>query len=809
MTIMAIIILLGFSAPVFMESYYYNDMVKPYGENNIVMKVSENTPTRYFSVRQLKEYPNLDTFIKKWTPLFEINTLVGYSVYDKQYTKVVASELEHFSSINSHLNYQSSYLSDNEAIITKTLAFKHNLTIGSTITLYVGTSAKLYYVVDIVKDDGLFQNNSIFINKQGSLLFFLNALNPNIVIPNPQFLTNLYNTVYFETQPNISTQEGIEVISSINEYRLLETMPTVDYASVKQLVDRSLSIYRVIISMIFIAIIVVIQSTYLMYFESRKKQFAVINILGGRVHYSYLITMIEFFIFYIVAMLISNIGSTLIMNLGFKYIGIDQAVTISLLHRLIGAVVLAVIFTIISTFYFHQFQKSSSIVTSIEQGKESFLSRRIVLVVLFVCVFSYLIISIIQLLNPEMYVLSIVSVILSVVLLFFGSVAIVHLAIVCLKNNKKFAFFKLQLQMLVQKKTFYQFTVITLISILSIFLLVLVNTHMEERIVQTNEDYKTDYIMTNIVANFDQVHQEVMEMDSVSEADPVYLARNVVINENQQMIPQLVAIDPTKINSHYGYEMNNLIIESLIQNENAVVLPKRYEMLYHFSAGDIISLYISRENKSVDFVIVGFYENNIGNIGFINLTNLKDNHQIQSNTIFVKEKEQYFGLREVLIEQFSKNLIIIIDNNELIQNYVKQVRINTNYMIYIISIMIVCFVISIVSYTSMLFEDMKTIYSKSMVIGASKWLLMKQTLYETILFVSIYIGVSICIFLLIGKELSLIVLLFGEYEPINVSKNTILNGVLIGLFVIIVSRIIYSFKIRSLDLSQKMHMQTF
>lgn len=803
---MSIIILLGLSAPVFMESYYYDDMVKPFGENNIVMKVSENTPTRYFSVRQLKEYPNLDTIIKKWTPLFEINTLVGYSAYDKQYTKVVASELEHFSSINSHLNYQSSQLGDSEAIITKTLASKHNLTLGSTLTLYVGTSAKLYYVVDIVKDDGLFQNNSIFINKQDSLMFFLNALNPDLVIPNPQFLTNLYNTVYFETESNISTHDGIDVITSIHEYKLLETTPTVDYAFVKQLVDRSLSIYRVIISMIFIAIIVVIQSTYLMYFESRKKQFAVINILGGRVNYSYLITMIEFFIFYVAAMLISNIGSSLIMNLGFEYIGIDQVITITVLHRLIGAIVLAVIFILISTFYFHQFQKSSSVVSSVDQGDESFLSRKSILVVLFVGIFGYLAVSIVQLLSPKLYYLSIVSVILSVILLFFGSFAIVHFVIQSLKSNIKFTFFKLQLQMLVQKKTFYQYTIITLISILSIFLLVLTNTHMERRIDQTNKDYKTDYIMTNIVSKFDVVLQEVMEMDSVSEADPVYLARNVVINENQQVVPQLLAIDPTKINSHYGYEINNVIIESLMQHENAVMLPKRYEMLYHFSTGDFISLYISRENKNLDFVIVGFYENNIGNIGFVNLTNLEDNHQIQPNTIFVKEKDQFFGLREALIERYSKHLIVIIDNNEIIENYVSQVRVNTNYMIYIISIMIVCFVFSIISYTSMLFEDMKVIYRKSMVIGASKRLFIKQIFYETILFVSIFIGVSIGVFLLISKELSLIVLMFGEYEPIEVGSKTVIMGVAIAFIVVIISRVVYGLKIPKLHVSKTINM---
>jgi ABC-type antimicrobial peptide transport system permease subunit len=191
----------------------------------------------------------------------------------------------------------------------------------------------------------------------------------------------------------------------------------------------------------------------------------------------------------------------------------------------------------------------------------------------------------------------------------------------------------------------------------------------------------------------------------------------------------------------------------------------------------------------------------------INLRQKNEFQNINYNSILIKEQEHYFGLKELLIERYSKNLVYVVDYDSLTAKTVKEIQTNTDYMIYTISIMIVCFVFSILNHNMLLFEDMKQSYAKIAVIGASNKQLLQAMVLESIIIWIVVVVTAIISSIMITTELSNIVLLFGEYEPIVLRYSSIVSGTLISTGVYVLSRLIYTVKLIKTPIGQTIRQQ--
>ena len=92
------------------------------------------------------------------------------------YVKTMASSLSSFMKVSDALTLESTNVTKDSLIITSSMAESYGVSVGDSITLYVGTSNKTFQIATIVKDGGLFQGETIFILKSENLSLFLAAI---------------------------------------------------------------------------------------------------------------------------------------------------------------------------------------------------------------------------------------------------------------------------------------------------------------------------------------------------------------------------------------------------------------------------------------------------------------------------------------------------------------------------------------------------------------------------------------------------------------------------------------------------------
>jgi hypothetical protein len=153
-------LLMSFSSRSYISSYFISNYENRYQDLDIKMSISPNSNSRFFSMRDLNDALDKDQYFDEIIPFFEIDSLVEINS-SKEYMKVMSSSLSNLKKV-SNINYQSENLLSDEVIITKSISINYSLNLEDEIILHVGESNKIYKVVSIVEDSGLFQGETIF-----------------------------------------------------------------------------------------------------------------------------------------------------------------------------------------------------------------------------------------------------------------------------------------------------------------------------------------------------------------------------------------------------------------------------------------------------------------------------------------------------------------------------------------------------------------------------------------------------------------------------------------------------------------------
>ncbi len=214
-------------------------------------------------------------------------------------------------------------------------------------------------------------------------------------------------------------------------------------------------------------------------------------------------------------------------------------------------------------------------------------------------------------------------------------------------------------------------------------------------------------------------------------------------------------------------------------------------MLYDMHVGDEIHLNISPPHPYEAFEIGGFFKKEIGDLAIVNLHLFPIYDDVSQNAIFINSSANKETLKNELINLYSKNMVYILDFQQVVDSKVSEMRTITEYMTIILSTIIGCFILSIFNHSILLLGQMKDSYARLYVLGFSKQKMLAMLTKESALLFFILIIASIFSFILLSSVLSSLILISGEYENIQLSMKSLLVGSLIIFIVFIITKVVY------------------
>lgn len=775
----------------FVNSYYYDRLENKYREIDFSMGITLNSNLRFFSIRPLIESTNLDSVIDDYAPFFEMDTLVEING-EKQYVKTMSSTLDNFVKVSNPIHYSQDTLGNNDVIITQSLADRYQLILDDSLTLYLGTLNKDYKIVDIVEDGGLFLDDTIYLNKDGNLSFFLSALSPALGSINPLLMANFYNQVYFNVNSSVSNEQAIEFVSSIPELSNLKYQPVIDYQAIDQMIRRITSFFNLIIIIVFFVILLVIQTTFMLYFQEKKKGFAIVNLLGGSNRFSYGVVLIEITIFFVISLALSVFITNGIIQNGLDYVGAEATYSLETQTILWCALFTFIIFLLTSLYYFISFNRESSIQQTMNQGveKQSKLIPQLIIVVLSLTLYIVTEITIVE--NMIGKYGTIIQTILSVIILFSLSFLLVTMFSKLQQLRKKTLISTLQFKILLAKKSFYQYISVILVCFVSIFLLVLANDHMDKRMESYENEFRMDFVLTNFISRYDETFNQIVSLENVENAEKVGFIKDIDFVDFEQNLGSLVSMDAQSISNYFNFQISVESLENLSNNQKLVILlPERFHMLFDMQVGQLVNLNISPAHPNETFEIGGFFEKQIGDIAISNLHLFPNYNDINQNSIFVNAKNDRLLLKNELINTYSKNMVYVLDYDLIVDAKLSEMRTTTDYMTIILSTIIGCFILSIFNHSFLLLGQMKDTYARLYVLGFSKQKMKIMLINESLTMLLILLVSSITSFILLTDQLSALILISGEYENMRLSMKSLYLGTLIIFLIYALTKVIY------------------
>ena len=791
-------LILAFSMKDFFTSYYYGKLEETYEDYDLIMSVSPLGQTRFFSVSSFNADEQIQDAINKKAMFFEFDVLLQKNDDIKTYVHVKASNLDMLKSINEYVSYPTELL-DDEMIITESLALAMDIKINDDVYIEISNEQKTFVVVDIIKDDMLFSGEQIFIDKSEGLPFFLSALSSSLESLNPALLTNIYNRIYLDVKDSYDIDEVSLLIQSKEPYRLLTYELTIDDEAINQFIQRNITAFFMIISISLFAIIFVLKTTLEVYFHEKKQIYATIHILGGKKRFSVAVVMMEMLFFFIIAFLIAVFLTQQIIYIGLNYLSSNLVYQINQTHIFYAAILALILLGVVVYYYFKKFYQTSDIRSLNQLDLENDMSMSVRIGTTIILITIYLILSFTNI-KPLFMGYQVIFMLVVIIYLLVYAIEIIFYGLKRYwyqKHQDKTIYY--HLKTMLTKRTFKHYLHLVLIAFLTVLLLVFANTYMIDRKDAYQETYQVDLMVINITKNYDDKYLDIKAMDEVKEISKAGLFQQVKTTDENQSIRELISMDPNDISAYFKTNIEPEALSDLNKvTKLYIILPDRYTFLYDYQIGDTIEIYVNGKYKEQTFEIAGFFEKQLGDLAFTNMHHVYDEDDI-FNIFLVNAKEDKTLLKNDLFDQYHQDLIQVIDVDEKLAPLIFEMIQVTNYITFILAIIILCFVVALMNHSVLLYHDMKEVYARMIILGINHKQ-MKKSLVQLFIYIFIVLAiVSMIGYVLISLEMANLAILFGEYEPIRFSVKPLWLGGLILTFTFGLNQWFYILKIKEIN----------
>ena len=788
--IIFVICFMGLANQPVVERYFISREEEKYQNIDLIVGTSQNTNTRFFSIRPFLDAPLRDTFVQDFAPFFEIDTLVGISEQKKQYAKVFSSSTEHLIKI---LDQSSSIdlheLSSNQVVITKTVAEIFDVEEFGTLFVYIGSQVKEFEIVAVIEDGGLFTGNSIFINKEYSLSYFLQALDPALSGISNTFLRNFYNTIYITLQDDVTLGDAVIYMQTLQGFSGLEYTQAISYESLIEQANRTVAFLYAIIIIILMAVTLVIGTTFSLRLSERRGSFATISLLGGKRSVAFFVYFIEFLVLIVSSGIIGMFLANYLLAIGIQMMGSSFVYQLDLIRIVLGFGIVFVLFFLVSGYVFLKASRQSSIAFLKEASFEKKVSLKPIIGVFGLVL---LVIVVLHQIGLRKTIPSIVG-FLEVVLYFvmgFLALWIILFGLLAFWKKRKRTPASFLLQISASKRSFVQYLLIMYVSFLSVFLLFGTRMYVDVKMDQVKSEIGLEYVITNMVTRFEETYQTIQTLEDVESASRGYLYRDIYIKEVESTISSLVALEQN-ITTFFDFSYDEGILEELsIRDTPVIVLPKDFEIIYGMRKGDDITLTINPQQQDVVFEVIGFYYAEVSQVAFANLTLVSQWQDVRMNAIFVNGVAGS-NLFPTLISLFSQNMTVIIDFQAQIGRVIADSTNIMEFVTYIVMVIIVCFVFSIFNQSLLLFAKLRQDYARIYSLGASKQMIAKVHVIEQSIVLAVILCVSMVSLLFVNAKFYQLLLPFGQYERLYITQTAFIVSIVVCIIVFYLAKIVY------------------
>jgi len=774
-------ILLTGSMHEMMYSYFYGEIEEKYQETDMVIEVSDTGDSRFFSIRNFNEQ-NISNVIKSYDAFFEFDVLVDIDK-TQSYVHVYASSLDSLNHISkAEIIYDK--LLDNQVIVTRSFADENLLVIGDQLTLLASDSQKIFEVIEIVEDGHLFSGQSIFIDKQTSITFFLESLSPTLESLPPSLLTNFYNKVYIDLYEGEDFLDVKSIFMNDEAFENLSYFQTYDLNQINQDVKKVTALFDAILIFIFAAIILVLETTLLVYFSDKKKMSATIHLLGGKKSFSLSILFIELFIISLFSFILGILMANQIFDIGLTYLGSFSTYQLSF-KNLIGSLIVFSIVCVISIgFHIFKFRHKTDMSQMHIEGENKITKLSTLVIYTTILVILYCLLQL-DMVNQLIGAYRSIFMMLISILLLYG---LTYLALNLFKyievKSKKMMIIYLLFKQKLNKKQFYHFIAMNITVFLVVFLLVFTVSHLQQRIDRVSNEYQFDLIVTRMINDQDIIYQEISQMDEVIAVEQIAYYESVETNIENQFIEQVISINPHSIKTFFNLNIEQSSIEEFNDLLTPhILLPQKYETVYHLNVGDEVEITLDQTYQNISLKIAGFYQKEAIELAFVNFYAFDAYKDIDTNAMII-DADQKDILENQLIENYGKQMVIIFDFNEqTIIPLVAQMYKVKNYLTLIIGVLLISFMLSLFNHQTMLHLNIAPDDAKILTLGLSKKQLM---IYETIQYAIVFVItsiISVAVFLSLYFALEDFITLFNTYEHLEIVPNVIFIGFIINALI--------------------------
>lgn len=785
--VLSFIITVMLSVMIFgMRNYLYDiftlEFQEQYQDVDLIVTYDNYSSSRIVNARTIKEqYATYFSFVSTF---FNLNGLI--LVHDEFVdVNIYSSTVGEFENV---IDYDVGSLNPMEVMVTKSFADAYDININDTISLYINNEIIHYKVKEIVNDKGLFVGNSIFVNKEELFEATVWSSSPN-----------LGNVIYLNVKEQHTLSDVIEVLKSDANYQDNFIYEAVDLEKVDVRAKYNASIMLGLIVIVMLAMIMVIKSIFPLLFRDFSSQIGVIKILGGNDHFAFQIWLYQFLFYFLVSIPIGLIGANIMMNLGARAFEIHSWISLKWISLIASVFLFVVIMLWLIVTQYHKLTKKSEIFLSSNKQSEKQSSDLYLLFMLGGALFINIIFAPLPKYKPFF----------SLVLVIVFSFVFVSQILRWLPRfvKKKHTFFSIySIPYLRDNKVMHNSLKVIFISLVVLAVSLSISSLYKQGQQKAIAEVHIDLLLTNIYDYDSALKNNITAKYGTNQISDGSIYENITMDfaqEESRLIKFVLSLHPDEIKHFFSYSIEEDVLAKLDDMDTLyVILPYQYEKIGKVKTGDKITLHISKDLPSEQFIVAGFFENYSDGLLFTNLhVNNKYVPNSMVNTLFINSED--VGLHQDLVREYSNKMYYAIDAKTLFLNEAKKLLQVADFFSFVIWILIGCFVLVIMNNSLLVFYSLKNDYAKMKILGCKNHVLFFHIFCEIIIVLIVAFIASFINVMIVFSLFPSLLIMVGFYFQYSYQIGDVLWYLLIGNLVFFTSYVYYFLKIRNMNVIQE------
>ena len=775
------------------QQLFHHDARERYLDTDIIMTFDENATARLINRRTIvTDYSDEIDSALSFFNLYVFTEAKGAYFY----TELMAASPHEMELL---IDTDLAYLSDNEVIITQTMASEYQLAVGNSLSINMLNQTYQYDIKQVIPDRGLFAGIKIFVDKAPLIADFFSIM----------VADNLGNTIYIDTADTVDATDVLGRLKEDTEYHDYRITLAEDTAFLTQKAKIGSATFSGLGLLIFITMIVVLHSLFPTLSKRIERQMGLVRILGGNPRFSHHVWSIQLGTGLVLSLIFGIFGTLLFFNLAARAYQVDAFIKLSLWPTL-GAVLLVVLFVAVEEMtQFQKMKKQSEIAATSDFRYEKQWSS---IWVFLLFLGATILIEIIQPFGWKVDALIIIC--LSVFTAFLGiSVFLRVIADEGRKAKKQSVFRLFTLRYLRDNKLIHHSLRVLFVSFAAILIALSVRTFIDEEQDRITNQLALDYIILNIFDYQESLRNDI-ETDYAVSAKPSAIYQNVLLNGNGteqfsgENLDYFVSMDYQDFTTMFQFPLTAPLEAHYLTNEFAyVILPSRYYFTKGLQIGDQVSLQLNETHGIISIEVAGFFDSGFDEFVYSNIAVcLSTMTDFRTNSLVIDTGTQP-DLLQQLANRYGSQMYYVLSIHELADR-IKSVYTTAGDLFMILtSTMIVSFMAVIINNLALVFQSMKKDYAKLKTMGIRNRDLLLNIGKEAVV-----TGLIVCLFILaeifiLIEHLPRIMLFFNYYQKIVPSGSTVAIAMIIMIAVFSFSYGLSYVRLKRMNLIQEVRME--